>query len=190
MAYCIRCGQTLIRRWVPQDGREREICSACQAVHYENPKLLVACWVYWTDQILLCRRAVEPAKGLWFLPTGFVEAKETLEEAAIRELAEETGLSLPTSSLILYGVANLPHMNQVYIAYRTELNAEPKFNAGCEVLEVRLFSEAQTQSLQLAFADTTHGILRRFFSRMRNGEFPLLSVTLGREADAPGNSNS
>jgi ADP-ribose pyrophosphatase YjhB (NUDIX family) len=181
MAFCTRCGRPLIRQWLEVDARERDVCGSCHSVHYENPKVLVACMIYWKDQIILCRRATDPAKGYWYPPTGFVEAGETLEEAAARELQEEVGLEVPPYRMTLYGVVSLPHINQIYVAYRAELSAQPKLTPGKEVLEAALFTEAEIPLRQLAFNDIAVGSLKTFFLRLRSGNFPIQSETLRPE---------
>jgi ADP-ribose pyrophosphatase YjhB (NUDIX family) len=178
MAFCSRCGRLLQRQWLAVDGRERDVCGSCHSVHYKNPKVLVACLIYWNGKIVLCRRATDPAKGYWYPPTGFVEAGETLEEAAARELQEEAGLEVPASQLTLYGVVSLPHINQIYVAYRAGLSAEPQLAPGKEALEAALFSEAEVPLRQLAFNDIAVGFISTFFLRLRSGSFPIQSMTV------------
>jgi len=86
MMFCMSCGCRLTKRWIQSDLRDRDVCPACSTVHYDNPKVVVSCICYWEQRILLCKRGIEPGKGLWDVPRGFVESGETLEEAATREL--------------------------------------------------------------------------------------------------------
>jgi len=181
MAFCTRCGQPLTRLWHDDDARERDVCMSCHSIHYENPKVLVACMIYWNSKIILCRRAIDPARGYWYPPTGFVESGETLEEAACRELHEEVGLHLAPSRMALYGVVSLPHINQIYVAYRAALTTEPILKPGKEVSEAGLFTEDELPLRQLAFNDMVVGSLRRFFLRLRTGHFPVQSETLRPE---------
>ena len=181
MRYCTNCGAPLIRRSLAQESRERDVCTSCETVHYDNPKVLVACLVHRFDRIVVCRRAVDPAAGRWFPPIGFVESGETLEEAAVRELQEETGLSLSPSTMILYGVANLPHMNQIYVAFRAELHSDPELVAGFESLDVGLFTENEIPLLELAFNDMANSFLPNFFRGLRSSDFRVHSVTLRPE---------
>lgn len=178
MAFCTHCGQLLTRSWVDDDACVRDVCGSCRKVHYDNPKVLIACFVQCQTRVVLCRRAVEPGKGYWYPPTGFVESRETGEEAAARELHEETGLLVPASRMILYGVVNLPGLNQIYIVYRTALAHEPGLTPGRESLEVRLFSAAELPWEQLAFDDLTHGTLQKFLGHMSAGHFPVQSMTI------------
>jgi ADP-ribose pyrophosphatase YjhB (NUDIX family) len=179
MTHCTHCGERLVRRWIELDARERNVCGSCHVVHYENPKVLVACLVHWRDRILLCRRAIEPAKGYWYPPTGFVESGESLEEAAVRELREEVGLSLRASRMTLYGVASLPNLQQVYVIYRCKLIAEPALVVGHESLDARLFCESEMPLCEIAFNDVSIGLLKDFFRCLRNDRFPVQSMTLG-----------
>jgi len=89
--YCDRCGAILQKRIV--EDRHRDVCPACHFIHYRNP-LPVAAAVVLNErrEVLLVRRKNEPHRGMWCLPTGFAESGETIAEAALRELAEETGL--------------------------------------------------------------------------------------------------
>ena len=177
MTYCTRCGQLLIRKWMDGDTRERYVCGSCHEVHYENPKVLVWCVAYWREQILLCRRANEPGRGLWNPPAGFVEIGETLEEAACRELREETGLNLRPSCMVLYRVLSIPHMNQIYIGFRAELSAEPALRLGPEVLDARMYSEADVPLREFAFREMLTDVPEGFFRSLRSGEFMVFSET-------------
>lgn len=98
-AFCGRCGARLATR--PVEGREREVCSACGQVAYRNP-LPVAATVLLDGQrrALLVKRKKKPQAGMWCLPGGFAELGETIDEAAIRELREETGLEARISRLL------------------------------------------------------------------------------------------
>jgi ADP-ribose pyrophosphatase YjhB (NUDIX family) len=191
MNFCMNCGQRLVRRWVEADTRERSVCIACHTVHYENPKVIVGCFVYWRDRVVLCRRAIDPAKGKWDQPTGFMEAGETLEQAASRELLEEVGLEVPASSMVLYLVASIPHMNQVFVVFRAELPTEPTFNVGPDVLEARLFSEAELPLQDLAFREMIPDQYPRdFFRHLRDKAFPVVAITVAGPEPATDNAPS
>eukprot|EP01041_Mallomonas_annulata_P016632 gene16632-34628_t len=88
--HCRQCGALVARR-LPDDGdtRERAICTVCNTVHYENPLNVVGTVPHWGDQVLLCKRNIEPRKGKWTLPAGFMELGESTSEGAARETTEE-----------------------------------------------------------------------------------------------------
>ena len=97
--FCPYCGQRVIEKTFGR--RVHGYCVKCDMVHYENPLPAVAVLVLNSkDQLLLVKRSVEPAKGTWCLPGGFIEVDESIEEAAVRELEEETGLKGEIEGLV------------------------------------------------------------------------------------------
>lgn len=139
--FCSTCGQPVTCRIPAGDNRPRCICTACGTVHYENPKILVSVMLQAGDRLLWVRRAHAPRAGYWFIPSGFMEQGESLQEAGVRELAEETGLQLAADALRLYAVGSLVHINEVYIAFRASVAAAPACRPGAEVTEIGFFRE-------------------------------------------------
>ncbi|MDB6085878.1 MAG: hydrolase [Gammaproteobacteria bacterium] len=176
--YCTQCGGRLTSKWLDADQRQRHVCVVCQHVHYENPRVLVWCYAHWHDGVVFCRRALAPAMGLWAPPAGFVEKGETLEEAVMREVREEAGIELDPKRVILFRVASLPHMNEVYVEFRAELASPPVFRPGSEALEVALFTEANVPRQALAFGDMLPAYPDEFFKCLRIGEFPIKSAAV------------
>ncbi len=123
----------------------------------------------WGSQVLLCRRAIEPRRGYWTLPAGFMENGETLEQAARRETLEEACAEL--RDLELYMLFDLPHIDQVYMFFRGALT-EPTFAPGSESLEVRLFEQADIPWSELAFP-TIGRTLECYFSDREQQAFPV-----------------
>lgn len=171
MKYCCDCGGPLQPRWLPQDGRERLVCPACDAVRYENPRILVSTMVSCDERLLLCRRAQQPSVGNWNPPSGFLEQGETLEVAAVRETFEETGVRLATGDLQLYTVTSLAKISEVYICFRVCIESDACC-AGPESLEARFFDEADVPWDQLAFPEM-YGFLRLYFKELEKGEFGI-----------------
>jgi ADP-ribose pyrophosphatase YjhB (NUDIX family) len=157
-----------VRLGIPDgDDRPRFICDACVTVHYQNPKLIAGCIPVWNDQILLCKRAIEPRKGYWTLPAGFMEMGETIAQAAQREAHEEANLKVAIGDI--YTLFNLPHISQVYVFFRAEMLSE-EFWAGAESLETRLFREDEIPWEDLSF-ETVHRTLKFFLEDRKRGEF-------------------
>ncbi|CAL5062970.1 unnamed protein product [Urochloa decumbens] len=87
--FCPACGSPTKLAIPDGDEKMRAICSSCGRVHYENPKMVVGCLVEHDNKVLLCRRKIEPAYGLWTLPAGYLEVGESTAEGASRETLEE-----------------------------------------------------------------------------------------------------
>lgn len=148
MKYCSDCGASTSLKIPPGDTLPRHVCQNCGTIHYQNPKIVAGCIPEWHDQILLCKRAIEPRFGLWTFPAGFMENDETIEDAAIRETKEEAQTIIELAGL--YTVFSIPHVSQVYMVFRGTMQ-ENKFGAGEESLEVRLFNLNQIPWTELAF---------------------------------------
>ncbi len=129
-------------------------------IHYKNPLLVLGCVPQWEDKILLCRRAIEPRRGFWTVPAGFMENGETLQAAAARECYEEALARVEITSLL--AVASVTHAGQVHVMFRARL-LRPEFAAGPESLEVRLCAEAEIPWADLAFPSGEF-TLRKFYA--------------------------
>lgn len=170
MKFCSRCGSAEMIWRVPDgDNRPRHVCDGCGEIFYENPKIVAGCIPVWGDQVLLCKRAIEPRFGWWTLPAGFMENAETTAEAAARETWEEARAAVNVGAL--YALFNLPQINQVYMMFLAEL-PELDFGPGVESLECRLFHESEIPWTELAFPTITH-TLRYFFEDRRKGSYEL-----------------
>ena len=148
MKYCSSCGAPIVSRVPPGDHVPRFVCDRCEIVHYQNPNIVAGCIPEWQGRVLLCRRAIEPRSGLWTLPAGFMENGETTAEAAARETLEEANAEM--EQLVLYGVYNLPRINQVYMMFRGRVR-EGRASTGAESLEVGFFTEAEIPWEEIAF---------------------------------------
>jgi ADP-ribose pyrophosphatase YjhB (NUDIX family) len=161
--HCKACGNPVEYRVPPGDNAERAVCTVCATVHYENPLNVVGAIPAWGDQVLLCRRAIEPRRGFWTLPAGFLELGETLEQGAIRETLEEAGARVRLQGL--YSLLSVVRVGQVHLFYRAEL-ADVDFAPGEESLEVELFREDEIPWEELAFR-TVSQTLRWYFEDRR-----------------------
>ena len=185
--FCSACGSDRIEFRVPEgDNLPRFVCAACDAIHYQNPKVVVGCLPEWDEQVLLCRRAIEPRHGLWTLPAGFLENGETIAAGAIRETVEEAGARVAIGDL--YTMISLPHISQIYMMFRARL-LDLDFGPGPESLEVRLFHEDEIPWEELAFR-TIVRTLRTYFLDRKLGTFPMRLSVLERKRPQPDLSGS
>jgi ADP-ribose pyrophosphatase YjhB (NUDIX family) len=171
LKHCRECGIAVVYR-LPDDGdtRERAICNACHTIHYENPLNVVGTVPVWGDsgeQVLLCKRNIEPRWGKWTLPAGFMELDETTAQGAARETDEEAGAEFEMQSL--FTVMNVVRVSQVHFYYRARL-LSPAFNPGHETIEARLFTESEIPWDEIAFR-TVKETLERYFDDRRKGRF-------------------
>lgn len=129
------------------DDKERRVCQRCDFIDYQNPKIVAGSVVTKGDQILLCKRAIEPRKGFWTLPAGYMELGETVEEAAKREAHEEALAHITLDRLLaVYSVARI---GQVQVMFRATLEGD--FGVGEESEDVRLFDWKDIPWSELAF---------------------------------------
>lgn len=116
--FCPLCAAGLRRASVPPDHREQAVCSGCGFVFYLNPKVVGATIPEADGRILLARRSINPGRGLWTFPGGFVDFGETVAAAAVRETLEETGLAVDLTGLLnVYSYPDAP----VIVVYRARV---------------------------------------------------------------------
>jgi ADP-ribose pyrophosphatase YjhB (NUDIX family) len=118
------------------DDRERLVCGECGFVLYDNPKIVVGSVTRWGDKILMCRRAIDPRRGFWTLPAGYLELNESTRAGAEREAWEEARAKIAIESLL--AIYDIPRISQVQLIYRARL-VDETLSAGPESLEVGLF---------------------------------------------------
>lgn len=169
MKFCPACGDAISLMVPAGDNRERHVCSGCETIHYQNPKMVVGCLPVWEDKVLLCRRAIEPRHGFWTLPAGFLELNETTLEGALRETQEEACAEVDNPEL--YCLYDLPHISQIYLFYRGQLR-EGRYAPGVESLDAALFAEPDIPWDELAFP-IVRRTLERFFADRQAGVFPF-----------------
>ncbi len=138
-----------IHRKIPEgDDRERLVCNECGYVHYTNPKVVVGVVATHGERILMCRRAIEPRRGFWTIPAGYMEEGESSEAGAAREAWEEARAVLTIDRLL--AVYNVPRISQVQLMYRARLEHD-RVEAGPESLEVALLRWDEIPWGELAF---------------------------------------
>lgn len=174
--HCRNCGASVVYR-LPDDGdtRERAICPACHTIHYENPLNVVGTIPVLADgRVLLCKRNIEPRRGKWTLPAGFMELNETSSEGAARETDEEAGAQYTMGAL--FSVLNVRRVGQLHLYYRATLLSED-CNPGHETMETGFFTEEQVPWDELAFR-TVKETLLRYFADAKTGIFGVHCVDI------------
>ncbi len=173
--HCRDCGSAVSYR-LPDDGdtRHRAICTACATIHYENPLNVVGTVPYFGERVLLCLRNIEPRRGKWTLPAGFMELGETAAQGAARETDEEAGAHFEIEGL--FSVLSVPRVGQVHLFYRARLLNE-RFDPGPETQEARLFTEAEIPWDDIAFR-TVRETLLRYFDDRRRGAYAVHTLDI------------
>ena len=182
MKYCTECAAPLELKVPADDDRERYVCSECGIIQYQNPRGIVGCLPCFGEQVLLCKRAIQPRYGLWTLPAGFMENGETTRQGAARETWEEARARV--SSLELYRVFDVPYINQVYVFYRCRLD-DGAYGVGPESLESNLFFESEIPWDEIAFP-VVRKTLESYFRDRQSASYPIEVNDVIRKQRPPG----
>lgn len=152
--YCPHCAHALEDRLV--ESKLRQICPACNFIHFPDPKVAVVALIEQGERVLLIRRAVEPARGLWALPGGYMDAGEMPEDALRREIQEEVGVSIRVAELLeIFPMVNSGGVSLgIVLAYQ----AHPQKDAGalraCDDVDQARWFSAEELPAALAFEST------------------------------------
>ena len=160
--FCPPCGGALTTRVIKPSEPARLVCDACGFVLYLNPKLAACAITTLGGEVVLLRRGIEPQRGKWVFPGGFVDRGETAAEAAVRETREEVQLEVEVEGLL--GVYSYPGNEVVVVVYATR-PVGGTLAAGDECLEARTFALDQIPWDELAFQSTREALVeyvRRF----------------------------
>ena len=171
-AFCSDCGAPTRYAVPADDTRERAICTRCGTVHYENPINVVGTVPIWEGKVLLCRRAIEPRRGLWTLPAGFLELFESAQQGAARETLEEAGAEFELGEL--FTLLNVPKVGQIHLFFHARLLSD-RFDPGPETLEAQLFAEDEIPWDEIAFR-TTRTTLEHYFADRRASRLGAVHV--------------
>lgn len=131
----------------PGDDKSRRVCSHCNYIDYENPKIVSGAVCLYRGSILLCQRAIQPRRDYWTIPAGFMELGESVDQAAVREAREEACVDITVHGLV--GVYSVPELGQVHMMFSAECQNQPR--VGSETKAVRLVEWADIVWEELAF---------------------------------------
>lgn len=149
--FCPLCGTALIRKPIPPDLKEEAVCPTCDFIFYLNPKVVAGAILAEDGRILLARRAIEPSRGKWTFPGGFVDWGESTTAAAVRETREETGLAVNLDGLL--GVYSYPGAPVVIVVYRARISGGT-LRANHEIQELAWVTPEEVPWEDLAFPST------------------------------------
>lgn len=159
--FCPRCAHALEDR--PFEGKLRRVCPACNFIYFPDPKVAVVALIEANQRVLLIRRAVEPARGQWALPGGYMDAGELPVAALQREVSEEVGLDVDVGDLLeIFPMVNSGGASLgIVLAYR----AHPRHNTAsltaCDDVDQAAWFSAEELPAELAF-DSTQQLLARW----------------------------
>ena len=176
MNFCSNCAARVALRIPDGDNLPRFVCEACGTIHYQNPKLVVGCVPEYDGRIVICRRAIEPRRGYWTVPAGFMENCETLQQAAARESREEALIDVEIGSLL--AVVHVLYAQQVHVFFRGRMRSA-SYGAGVESLEVELVRAEDIPWPDIAFPSTEYS-LRRYLEDRAAGREPYHFTQLER----------
>jgi len=157
--FCPNCGGHLSERLVEMEDRPRLVCDQCQHILYLNPRIVAGVIIERGGRLLLLRRAIEPRRGTWTFPAGYMEIDETAEEAAVREAEEEIGLKVKAGPLVGVYSRPAPESPGVLVVVFQGRQPRGRVRIGHEVLEARWFALEDIPWNELSFP-TTHWALR------------------------------
>ena len=161
MKFCSECGQPVRIKIPSGDNRPRHVCGSCQTIHYVNPKIVTGTLPVWEDQVLLCKRAIEPRYGLWTLPAGFMEYDESPEQCAVRESKEELGVDVELDGLFgVYSGKDDPRTHAVLVMYWAKITGG-QLKPGDDASEIELFAKNEVPT-NIAFL-AHRQIIKEFF---------------------------
>lgn len=155
--FCLQCGQGLTERLLPSEDRPRLVCDACGYIHYLNPRVVCGTLPVWDGQVWLLRRGIEPRRGYWSHPAGYLEVGESTADGALRETHEELRWAVQIVRLLgVYSRAAAPVVNVVYLAAPLEPTSRPQTTP--EALEVLPFAPDAIPWDDMAFPSTAQAL--------------------------------
>ncbi len=161
--HCPVCGEKAENTNMKEGEPSRLLCTGCGYVHYLDPKV-VACTICEREgKIVLLRRGMDPQRGKWVMPGGYVDRGEEVAAAAIRETREECGIEITLTELLgVYSYTGYVEVVIVYLALHVSGDLVPRD----ETLEARLFSEKEIPWDDLAFQSTADA-LKDYYTRRK-----------------------
>ena len=162
MKFCSECSAPVEFKKVFGEDRPRFVCSECEKIHYVNPRMISGCLIVHDRQILLCRRSIEPCKGAWTLPAGYLENGETVEAGAIRETWEESRAEVEIEHL--HTLYSIPKISMAFLIFKAHFKSKVHFEPTPESSEVKLFNKDEIPWDTIAFSSISF-CLKQFIEK-------------------------
>lgn len=159
--FCPECGGPLLPHVVGGEQRRHLFCQRCQVSCHDYPMVVVTTFVASGNRLLWVQRGLEPQRGKWAIPGGFLENGETLAEGAARELHEEAGILLRPDRLQLYMTGTITFINQIYMGFRATVDSE-FCDPGEESMDCRFFTREECPWGQVAYPQVNDSILQAY----------------------------
>jgi ADP-ribose pyrophosphatase YjhB (NUDIX family) len=169
--YCPQCGAGLLHHVVAGESRNHWYCPQCRTPRYDHAMIVVTCFVACGSKLLWIQRELEPQRGLWAIPGGFLENNETLAAGAARELHEEAGIELQPDQLELYMTGTITFINQVYVAFRATVDTE-NCRPGVESRSCGFYSRADCPWSDVAYPQVNDSIVQAY-DDLESGSFDV-----------------
>ncbi len=169
--FCPDCGDALVQHLVGDELRNHWFCERCQNKHYDHPRIVVTAFVAYQKKLLWVQRELEPQRGLWAIPGGFLENNETLAQGAARELWEESGVVIPAEKLTLYMTGAITFINQIYVGFRGTVDT-PGYCPGVESRACGFFSREDCPWDKVAYPQVNDSIVQAY-DDLDSGEFQV-----------------
>lgn len=169
--FCPECGGPLLPHLVGGEQRNHYYCQRCQSPHYDYPMVVVTTFVAQADRLLWVQRGLEPQRGKWAIPGGFLENGETLAEGAARELHEEAGILLQPEQLQLYMTGAITFINQIYVGFRATVDT-PACDPGVESMDCRFYTRQECPWDEVAYPQVNDSILQAY-DDLQSGNFDI-----------------
>ena len=146
---------------VGDEVRNHWYCLRCAAPHYDYPMIVVTTFVASGKRLLWVQRGLQPQRGKWAIPGGFLENGETLAEGAARELHEEAGILLPPEQLQLYMAGTITFINQIYMGFRATVDND-FCQPGEESMDCAFFTRDECPWDRVAYPQVNDSILQAY----------------------------
>ncbi|MFN3979801.1 MAG: NUDIX hydrolase [Caldilinea sp.] len=158
--YCPRCAHALEDRHF--EGKLRRVCPVCKFVYFPDPKVAVVALIEANDRVLLIRRAVEPARGQWALPGGYMDAGELPVAALQREVSEEVGIDIEVGQLLeIFPMVNSGGASLgIVLAYSARPRNVVAELIACDDVDQAMWFTAEELPAELAFESTQQLLAR------------------------------